>query len=64
VKVWSCIVTMMHLGDANMMVGHYQVFQVNSGIVSWSSKKQTVNALSTAEAECTGLSYYVQESIS
>jgi len=51
VKLWSCMVTVMHLGNAKMMVGQYLVTCSNA------------TALSTAEAEQINLSYAVQESI-
>ena len=48
---WEC------QGEGKSIQGY--LFKVNSGIVSWSSKKQNATALSTAEAP---LSYAVQES--
>ena len=39
------------------------LFQIGSSIVSWSSKRQTMVALSTTEAEYVALSYATQETI-
>jgi hypothetical protein len=52
---WGC------QDDGKTVTGY--LVKVDSGIVSWSSKKHTATALSTAEAEYMGLSYAVQESI-
>ena len=60
-KVLSCIVILMHLGDGKSVSGYW--FKVNTGIVSWSSKEQSTNAFSTAEAEYVPISSAVKESI-
>jgi hypothetical protein len=52
---WGC------QDDGKSVTGYF--FKVKSGIVSWSSKKQTATALSTAEAEYIALSHAVRESI-
>ena len=49
------------LNDRKSTSGY--IFMLNNGVISWSSKKQTVVALSTAEAELVALSHASQEAV-
>ena len=49
------------LNDRKSTSGY--TFQMSDATVSWRSKKQTCVALSTAEAECIGLSAATQEAL-